>query len=522
MPLYAADPNLLCASLQALRDQIYADWELLVVSARPASGTKLEPVRALALKDQRIKIIETELANGSDVDIARLLNAGLSAASGQFVGRLNPYDRLSLHALYHCAKEVCDRPNVEFIYSDDDEIDSEDRRLNPRFKPDWNPDLLTSHNYIGNLGIFRRDRMERIGGYREGFEGAEDYDLLLRYLKNISSKSIIHIPKVLYHRHADGSNERDGVKRGGMRALQNYFHASGVVVEEGCEVCLYRVKYPVPAEPPLVSVIIPTRDKIELLRPCVESIVGKTTYKNWELLVVDNGSTDQEALEYLSLIQQDSRIKVICYAKPFNYSAINNFAVRASKGEILALVNNDVEVIAPDWLDEMVGHVLRTEVGAVGAKLLYSNGTVQHAGVIVGLGGVAGHGHRFIGDDDAGYCYRAVLTQNVTAVTGACLVVKRDDYLGVGGLDEENLAVAFNDVDFCLELVRKGRRNVYTPYAKLFHHESVSRGRDDTPAKQEVFAREFEYMKQKWGDRLKSDEAYNANLSYENEGFHLI
>jgi GT2 family glycosyltransferase len=258
-----------------------------------------------------------------------------------------------------------------------------------------------------------------------------------------------------------------------------------------------------------------------LLKKCIESIQQKTEYENWEILVVDNQSTETQTHTYFERIRSDSRIKVIRYEKPFNYSALNNYAVQYTQGEILALVNNDIEVIAREWLAEMVSYAIRPMIGAVGAKLLYANGLVQHAGVIIGLGGVAGHGHRYLKGDDHGYGHRAVVAQNLSAVTGACLVVRKNCYQEVGGLNESDLAVAFNDVDFCLKLITAGYRNVFTPYALLYHHESMSRGHDDTPEKQELFLREFSYMKNAWGKVLQHDPAYNRNMTAESENFAL-
>ncbi len=305
------------------------------------------------------------------------------------------------------------------------------------------------------------------------------------------------------------------------RALETYFEDSGITVEDGPAPGLYRIKHPLPEHPPLVSIIIPTRDQVEILKKCVESIRQNTEYENWEMLIVDNQSVESETHIYLDQIQDDPRIKVIHYEKTFNYSALNNFAVQYAQGEVLALLNNDVEVISKGWLTEMVSHAIRLEIGAVGAKLLYSNGTVQHAGVILGLGGVAGHAHRYLKGDEHGYCHRAVVTQNLSAVTGACMVVRKSCYREVGGLNESDLAVAFNDIDFCLKLVTAGYRNVFTPFALLYHHESISRGADDTPEKHARFTHEFEYMKKIWGAILQKDLAYNPNLTLEFETFAL-
>ncbi|MDD2469064.1 MAG: glycosyltransferase family 2 protein, partial [Desulfobulbus sp.] len=287
------------------------------------------------------------------------------------------------------------------------------------------------------------------------------------------------------------------------------------------ELGLYHIRHPLPTPAPLVSIIIPSRDKKNILEGCIESIVHKTRYPNWEILIVDNQSTETTTLDYLEAVQQHPRIQVLRYDHPFNFSAINNFAVEQARGEVLALVNNDVEIITPEWLDEMVSHSLQPGIGAVGAKLLYENNTIQHAGVILGIGGVAGHAHKNLAQDAPGYRNRAMVAQNLSAVTGACLVVRKKLYQEVGGLNAADFAVAFNDIDFCLKLAAQGYRNVFTPHAVLYHHESISRGHDDTPEKQTIFNREFHAMKRIWGSTLQKDPAYNPNLSTDFEGFTL-
>lgn len=523
MPLRTADPHLLSVSLSTLVGQLYPHWELLIISTLPEGNAAREVAYSYSMQDRPIKIVKPENADGHGVDIAILLNTGLKASAGEYVARINPHDRLPTHALYLLAKELNGHPEADFIYSDDDNIDSENTRQAPRFKPDWNPDLLRSHNYIDSLGVFRRSRVLQIGGYNTGYGGAEDYELILRYLKDMPETGIRHIPRALYHRHtisAEAENS-NASHEAGRRALQQHFHGTGVRVEDGPSPNLYRIKHPLPVQPPLASIIIPTRDEVDILRSCIESIQQKTDYSNWELLIVDNQSTKPETLAYLENIRCDKRKRVIQYDKPFNYSAINNYAVQHAKGEIIALLNNDVEVISTNWLAEMVSHAIRPGVGAVGAKLLYSNGRVQHAGVITGIGGVAGHAHKYIDDNSHGYCHRAVVTQNLSAVTGACLVVKKQVYQQIGGMNQTYLSVAFNDIDFCLKLIAAGYRNVFTPYAQLYHHESISRGRDDTLEKHAIFVQEFEYMKKTWGERLQRDPAYNPNLTLEFENFSL-
>ena len=530
MPVQVPRTEFFREALDSVSGQIYPHWELLLVGNFSADTHSHAIANEYRSKNIQVKIVSVK----SDADLAASLNSALEQVQGEFVARINQHDQIPPHALFCVAREISIHPDADLLYTDDDSIDDANTRLDPRFKPDWNPDLFFSYHYLANLCVYRVERVRQLGGYRAGFEGAEDYDLALRYLKNTAASKIRHIPRVLYHTRAlsqpmaptfsrlqgDGRGE-GSAHQSGKCALAAYVEGSGITVEDGPAPGLYRMKHPLPAQPPMVSIIIPIRDKVELLKICIDSIQQKTDYENWEILVVDNQSVEAATLAYLAEIQQGPRIRVLRYDKPFNYSAINNFAVEHATGEVLALLNNDVEVIAKEWLTEMVSHAVRTGIGAVGAKLLYSNGIVQHAGVIIGIGGVAEHAHKYLKGDDHGYCHRAVVTQNLSAVTGACLVVRKSCYLEVGGLNEADLAVAFNDIDFCLKLMDAGYRNMYTPYAKLFHHESISRGHDDTLEKHAIFLREAAYMKNTWGDKLKLDPAYNPNLTLEFENFSL-
>jgi O-antigen biosynthesis protein len=532
MPVQAPIEEFFRAALDSVSGQIYPHWELLLAGDFSAVSQCSAIANEYRSKNAQVKIISVKLS----ANLAATFNSALELAQGEFVARINQHDQIPPQALFLLAREINKHPDADLIYTDDDNIDDTNKRLDPRFKPDWNPDMFFSYNYLANLTLYRHTRMLKLGGYRPGFEGAEDYDLSLRYLRDTPATKIRHIPRVLYHSRTtsqplaltpsplrgEGWGEGKGAAhQSGKRALSAYFEGSGITVEDGPAPNLYHIKHPLPTQPPLVSIIIPTRDKVEILRACIESILQKTDYENWEMLVVDNQSVEPQTHTYFEQIQRDTRIKVIRYEKPFNYSAMNNYAVQFSQGEILALLNNDVEVITGEWLSEMVSHAMRPEIGAVGAKLLYSNGLVQHAGVILGIGGVAGHAHKYLKGCDHGYCHRAIISQNLSAVTGACLVVRKSIYEEVGGLNEVSLAVAFNDIDFCLKLLAAGYQNIYTPYAKLYHHESISRGHNDTPEKHAVYAQELDYMKNSWGDRLKLDPAYNPNLTLEFENFFL-
>jgi GT2 family glycosyltransferase len=425
---------------------------------------------------------------------------------------------------------INNNPQAKIIYSDEDKINLMGERVEPHFKSDWNPDLFFSQNYVSHLGIYQRELIEKIKGFRVGFEGSQDQDLLLRCLPHVQENEIIHVAKILYHwRVSEGSTalnagEKSYTTDAGIKALEDYFAQLklDVRVSEGVAPNLYRLYYPIPTPEPLVSLIIPTRDMLPVLQPCIRSILDKTTYQNYEIIILDNESIEEETLAFFEEIQkEDTRIKVLPYHYPFNYSAINNYAVEHVKGELIGLINNDIEVISPDWLTEMVSHALRPEIGCVGAKLYFDDDTIQHAGVIVGLGGVAGHSHKHFYRDAPGYFYRLRIVQNLSAVTAACLIIRKSIFEQVGGLEEQNLAVAFNDVDFCLKVRTAGYRNLWTPYAELYHHESKSRGAEDTPEKIARFNKEIAFMKTKWGNTLQIDPYYNQNLTLSREDFSM-
>lgn len=499
-------------ALQSLKAQVYPHWELVVVGESTECLTKYQD-------DPRFRFVPS----GPHQDTAARLNQALEQVRGDYVGVMGQQDVLPAHALFYLAQTIHTHPEAVLIYTDHDTMNEQGQRCDPCFKPDWNPDYFTAYDYMGDLRLYRAETLRGLQGFRTGFEGAEAYDLALRCIKVVAAEQVRHLPRILYHRRAVESATPEAVgtaHESGLRALSDYWAGTGSRVESGAAQCLYRIRHPIPDPPPLVSILIPTRDKLEVLQACVESVRQRTDYPAWEILIVDNLSCEPGTLEWLIQIQQDPRIRVIVYPEEFNYSAINNFAVEHARGDILVLLNNDIEVIDHEWLTEMVGHAVRPHIGAVGAKLLYPNGMVQHAGVVLGIGGVAGHVHRYLGGSEPGYANRAISTQNYSVVTAACLAVRKAVYRQVGGLDAVNLRVAFNDVDFCIKLVKAGYRNVFTPHALLLHHESLSRGHDDTPAKKAIFEREVQYMKTCWG--TISDPAYNPNLSLEFEDFSLL
>jgi O-antigen biosynthesis protein len=523
MPVYNPPIAFFCEALDSIIAQHYSNWELCIADDA-STNLKIKPlIEEYIKKDSRIKVVYRS-KNGH---ISAASNTALDIVQGDFVVLMDQDDLLPSHALYHVAVEINRHPETCLIYSDEDKIDEFGKRFDPYFKSDWNLDLFYAQNMFSHLGVYKTSLVLDVGGFRLGYEGSQDYDLALRCIAKITPNKIRHIPRVLYHwrAHAESTALSHGTKNyattAGYKALQDHFDGSGASVIETEAPGMYRIIYPLPSKQPLVTLIIPTRDQVQVLKKCIESIQHKTTYANFEVLVIDNQSQDVDALNYLATLNQDSRFKVIKYDKPFNYSAINNYAVSIAKGEIVGLVNNDIEVINDDWLSEMVRHVLRPDIGAVGAKLLYSDESLQHAGVILGIGGVANHSHKFYQRDVWGYFGRAKLQQEFSAVTAACFLVRKSVFNQVGGLDERNLTIAFNDVDFCIKVRESGLRNIYTPYAMLYHHESISRGQEDSPEKQARFASEVSFMQKKWGGILRNDPFYNPNLTNEHEDFSL-
>ena len=503
-------------TLDSVGSQHYRRWELFVSMDSSLYPEITDLLLERQAADRRVKVLPS-LPGASFAD---RLNQVLTSAQGEFGAQLGQHDVIHAHALSYVAIARAEHSTANLIYTDHDRTTALDVRSDPAFKPDWNPDLLLSHNYIAGLAVYRRTLAIAAGGYRNGFEESEDYDLLLRLSPEMGLGRVRHIAKVLYSHRALPHDAIAHVRHlSGLRALQDHLSCSGATVAPGATNGVYRVRHRLPAQLPLVTLIIPTRDKVDILKKCILGIQQRTDYANWEMIVVDNGSTDPETHSYLRELKQDPRIRVLARDEPFNYSALNNFAAALARGEVLGLLNNDLEVVSPEWLTEMVAQAIRPEIGAVGAKLLYPDGTVQHAGVVLGIGGVAGHVNRYLPGDDPGYCLRASVTQNLSAVTGACLLVRKALYWEVGGLNSTHLAVAFNDIDFCLKLRDAGYRNLYTPHALLVHHESISRGRDDTEEKSRIFKQEYGYMQNFWKDKLRDDPAYNKNLTLDFENF---
>jgi glycosyltransferase involved in cell wall biosynthesis len=528
MPAYIKKPEdekWLIRAIESVRKQLYPHWELCIAEdASPASGVRKILASYQKKEPERIKVVYRE-TNGH---ICAASNSALALAHGEFIALLDNDDEIRAHALACVALELNAHPDADLIYSDEDKIDENGDRYDHYFKPDWNPDLFNVQNFISHLGVYRTLLVREIGGFRVGYEGSQDWDLAMRVIERTAADRIRHIPKILYHwRSIPGSTAmvigaKSYATNSAEKVITEHFARIGTTATiSPTKGSYWRVHYPFPDPAPRVSIIIPTRNRLNVLQPCVESLLEKTTYPNFELLIVDNDSDEADTLAYLDQLRTRARCRVVKFAGEFNFSAINNYGVEQTDAPLVALLNNDLEVISPDWLEEMASHALRADIGCVGAKLYYPNDTIQHAGTILGIGGVAGHAWQTHPRGAAGQAHRNLLQQNMTAVTAACLVIRRQVYQQVGGLNADQLKVAFNDVDFCLKVRAAGYRNFWTPYAELYHHESASRGREDTLEKRDRFRGEVEYMRTTWGEILDNDPAYNPNLTHTINDFTL-
>lgn len=513
VPVYNTPQVFLRQMIESVQNQSYSEWELCIGNASP-ENKEMKKILEEYKNDARIKEVEIPENKG----ISQNTNRAMEIASGEWIGLLDHDDLLAPNALYEIAKAVNEHPDAEVIYTDEDKVTTDlKEHFQPHLKPDFNLDLLRSNNYICHFFVASRDLIKRVGGFRPEFNGAQDYDLILRCTEQ--AKQIVHIPKILYHWRVHKASTADNPASkmyafdAGKRAIEEHLvrcRTKGTV-QHTKDLGFYRVKYEVCGEP-LVSIIIPNKDQSEALKKCLDSIREKTSYRNYEIIIVENNSEEPETFAFYKKIAGE-KIKIVTWEGEFNYSAINNFGVRHARGDYLLLLNNDVEIINRDWLTEMLSHCQRKEVGIVGAKLYYPDNTIQHAGIIIGIGGVAGS--VFVGLPRAfsGYLHKASIQLDLSAVTAACMLVKRSVFEQVGGL-EEKLKVAFNDVDFCLRVREKGYLVVYDPYAELYHYESKTRGAEDTKEKIRRFQTEIEYMRSHWiGLLKKGDPYYNCNLS---------
>ncbi len=474
------DEKLIKHSIDSIYKQSASNWKIIVVS-----NDSLDFIEALS--DERITLFKP---NNNLIHFRSLANSSIGLLEGCYATFIQAGDELSLNFVQQLNICLARNPSIKLVVTDEDYLDKKGQRTNPFFKPDWNPDYLLNYNYLSKAVIYHRDLFNKLGGFN--CDAKEPYhELALASTKDLESSQIGHIDKVLFH----------------FRSALNK--------------PIRKVEFPLPKLLPLVTIIIPNKDNLELLSTCLDGVLNNTTYNNFEVIVVDNQSSQLDVINYLQELNQNPNVKVLHYDKPFNYSDINNRAVSEAKGELLCFLNNDIEIVKPDWLSEMVSHACRPDIGCVGAKLLYPDGTIQHAGVTLGLKGYASHAHKGFDRNSTGYFNRLVVAHNVSAVTAACMVVRKNIFDEVSGFDAEHLKVAYNDVDFCLKVQAAGYRNLFTPHAELIHHESKSRGKKRNKNQQAQLKEESEFLKQKWQHILYSDPAYNKNLTLLREDFSL-
>ena len=514
VPAYHTPPLFLRQMLDSLIAQTYGGWELCIANGSPDDKEMEAVLEEYEKRDSRIRHENLK----ENLGIAENTNAAFRMAKGEFIGLLDHDDLLAPNALYEIALALEKNPEADVVYTDEDKVTTDLKEyFQPHLKPDFNLDLLRSNNYICHFFTVRREIVEQVGGFRKEFDGAQDYDFIFRCTEE--ARKILHIPEILYHwrTHKESTADNPASKmyafEAGKRAIEAHLKRTGIdgEVSHTPDLGFYRVKYPVKGEP-LISIIIPNKDEKESLEACLKSIWEKTTYKNYEINVVENNSTSDEIFRYYKEISKKG-VRLLRWKKEFNYSAINNFGAAHAKGEFLLFLNNDVTVITPDWLTELAGLCQRKEVGAAGVKLLYPDNTIQHAGCVIGIGGIAGHMFVDMPANRTGYLHKASLLQDMSAVTAACMIVKKQVFDQVGGFTEK-LAVAFNDVDLCLKINKAGSLVVYDPYVQLYHMESKTRGAEDSKEKVRRFQTEIEYMRCHWLDILKNgDPYYNKNLS---------
>lgn len=525
IPAYKTPERFLSAMLDSLLAQTYTNWEVCVADGSPKGESVERVLKRYAMKDERFRYVIL----GENKGISGNTNAAIEMATGDFIVLADHDDTLAPDALFECVKAINKDPEIDVVYTDEDKLDIDGGELfEPHFKPDFNPDLLTSVNYICHLFVVNHELLLEVGLFKEEFDGAQDYDFILRCTEK--ARKICHIPKALYHWrcHQDSTASNPESKlyafEAGARAVKAHYDRLGIPVksvEKGIDYGIYHTTFEITGDP-LVSVIIPNKDHSADLDLCMRSLIEKSTYKNLEFIVVENNSADPATFAYYEKIQKEFEfVHVVTWEREFNYSAINNFGVTFAKGEYLLFLNNDTELINPESIEEMLGYCQREDVGITGVRLLYSDDTIQHAGVVVGFGGIAGHTFIGLHKAESSYFNQAMCARNYSAVTAACMMSKRSLFDQVGGFSED-LAVAFNDIDYCMKIRSLNKLVVYAPYALFYHYESKSRGLEDTPEKVERFNREIKKFSDKWPDILRDgDPYYNPNLTLRKSNFAL-
>ena len=523
VPAYRTPPGFLEQMILSVKEQTYPHWELCIVNASRGEDGMEQVLGRYAGGDERIRVKNLE----ENLGIAGNTNEALEMARGEFVGLLDHDDLLAPQALFRIAEALTADPQADAVYTDEDKVTTDlSEHFQPHFKPDFNLDLLRSNNYITHFFVVRTRLAREAGGFRREFDGAQDYDFIFRCTEE--AKKVLHVPEVLYHWRTHKASTADNPAskmyafEAGKRAIEAHLARCG---QEGTvslrkDLGFYRVEYPVQGEP-LVSILIPNRDQKETLEKCLNSIWEKSTYNNYEILIVENNSSSPEIFNYYREIEKRPGVRILTWKEGFNYSAINNFGEKSAAGDYLLFLNNDVEVINPRWIEELLGNCQRKEVGIVGAKLYYPDDTIQHAGTVIGIGGIAGHAFLNMPRSRTGYLHKASLQMDLSAVTAACMMMKRQVFEQLGGF-EERLSVAFNDVDLCLRTVQAGYLVVYNPEVELYHYESKSRGAEDSEEKVRRFQEEIEFMRCRWMDLLKKgDPYYNRNLTLSKWNYSL-
>ena len=523
VPAYRTPPGFLEQMILSVKEQTYPHWELCIVNASRGEDGMEQVLGRYAGGDERIRVKNLE----ENLGIAGNTNEALEMARGEFVGLLDHDDLLAPQALFRIAEALTADPQADAVYTDEDKVTTDlSEHFQPHFKPDFNLDLLRSNNYITHFFVVRTRLAREAGGFRREFDGAQDYDFIFRCTEG--AKKVLHVPEVLYHWRTHKASTADNPAskmyafEAGKRAIEVHLARCG---QEGTvslrkDLGFYRVEYPVQGDP-LVSILIPNRDQKETLEKCLNSIWEKSTYKNYEILIVENNSSSPEIFNYYREIEKRPGVQILTWKEGFNYAAINNFGEKSAAGDYLLFLNNDVEVINPRWIEELLGNCQRKEVGIVGAKLYYPDDTIQHAGTVIGIGGIAGHAFLNMPRSRTGYLHKASLQMDLSAVTAACMMMKRQVFKQLGGF-EERLSVAFNDVDLCLRTVQAGYLVVYNPEVELYHYESKSRGAEDSEEKVRRFQKEIEFMRCRWMDLLKKgDPYYNRNLTLSKWNYSL-
>ncbi|WP_063548354.1 glycosyltransferase family 2 protein [Burkholderia territorii] len=527
VPAYDTPAELLREMIESVRQQTYSNWELCICNDASVAPHVRVILEEYVQADARVKVVHRR-ENGH---ICVASNDALALASGEFIALLDHDDRLAEHALFMVALYLHRYPNARMLFSDEDKLTANGERIEPYFKGEWDPFLMLGQNAFSHLGVFETALVREVGAFRIGFEGSQDHDLALRCAEHVRRDAIVHIPHVLYHwRSTEQSTAmsvaaKPYVRAAAMRAVQEHLSRTGrdaTVEPLVAHSSMLRVCFKVPNPAPTVSIIIPTRDCPALLARCIDTLCAKTRYPRYEILIVDNGTVDPAALALLARYSRLNGVTVIRDESPFNYSALNNQAAERATGTLLCLLNNDIEITDGDWLEVLVGYAMQSDVGAVGAALWYPDETLQHGGVVLAGKSVAGHMHHRVGRNEFGYFGRAKLAHEVAAVSAACLVVRADRYRQVGGLNADDLKVAYNDVDLCLRLRQAGYRNVYVPYANLCHHESASRGSDVVGERAQRLENEAAFMRRVWGAALENDASYNPNLAIDDGRFFTL